>query len=71
MAEPALFARKFVRARDFKIIAVSALFLGGFVGRFLIDIVGDAETLGIGTAFRVIIALTWLCMPSQRKAAQK
>lgn len=71
MAEPALFTTKLARSRDLKIIAVSALFLGGFVGRALLDKIGDAGTFGIGTGFRVIIAFMWLWTPAKVKAIEK
>ncbi|GJJ10301.1 hypothetical protein Clacol_004527 [Clathrus columnatus] len=68
MAEPALFIPKLVRSRDLKVLAVSALFFGGFVGRALIDKIGDAATFGIGTALRMLIALMWLWVPAKVKA---
>lgn len=65
MAEPALFKAKFVRSRDVKIIAVSAVFLGGFIGRSLMIRLGDVETLAIGTMLRVLISFMWLWTPAK------
>lgn len=65
MAEPALFKAKFVRSRDIKIIAVSAVFVGGFVGRSLMIRVGDVEALAIGTMLRVMIAFMWVWTPAK------
>ena len=59
MAEPKLFTRKLVKTRDLKVVAVSALFIGGFCGRALLDKIGDAGALGVGTGIRVIIAVSW------------
>lgn len=70
MADPALFTAKLVRSRDLKVLAVSALFLGGFVGRALLDKIGDAGTFGIGTGFRVIIAFMWIWTPAKVKAVK-
>ena len=57
MADPKLLNfRQRVISRDHKLIAIVALFLGGFVGRAIIDAVGAAGTLGVGTGMRVVIA---------------
>ena len=63
MAEPLLFRARFVRTRDLKIIAVGALFLGGFSGRLLLGRIDSAATLMIGGVLRVLIALSWLIVP--------
>jgi hypothetical protein len=60
MADPQLFCIRFVKTRDLKIVAVSSLFVGGFVGRALLDKVGSSTTFLIGTGIRVLIALAWL-----------
>ena len=70
MADPNLFRRKFVISRDHKFIAVGALFLGGFVGRAILDQVGSAGAFGVGTGFRVLIAIGWLFVPA-KKASPK
>jgi len=71
MAEPKLFTRKLVKTRDLKIVAVTALFIGGFIGRALLDKIGDAGTFGIGTGFRVIIACSWLGVAGKSKPQKK
>lgn len=64
MADPKLFdIRRLVISRDHKVMAIFSLFLGGFVGRVLIDSIGSAATLGIGTGIRLIISVWWLFMP--------
>jgi len=66
MSDPKLFQfRLGVISRDHKLIAIVALFAGGFLGRALIDAIGSAGTLGVGTGLRVIIALWWLFVPGK------
>ncbi|OSD07841.1 hypothetical protein PYCCODRAFT_1401846 [Trametes coccinea BRFM310] len=66
MADPKLLNfRQRVISRDHKLIAIFALFLGGFVGRAIIDAKGAAATLGVGTGMRVVIALWWLFVPGK------
>lgn len=65
MADPNLFRRKLVISRDHKVIAVFALFFGGFVGRAILDQVGSAGAFGVGTGIRVLIALGWLFVPAK------
>ncbi|KLO09462.1 hypothetical protein SCHPADRAFT_833992 [Schizopora paradoxa] len=65
MSDPKLFARKVVVTRDHRVLAVFALFIGGFVGRALLDQIGSAGALGIGTGIRFLIALIWLVMPAK------
>ena len=50
--------------------AVFALFVGGFVGRALIDQIGDAGTFGVGTGIRFLIALSWLGVPAKNRAGK-
>lgn len=55
-----------VITRDHKILAVIALFLGGFVSRAILQTsVGSAGTLGIGCGMRVLIAIGWLFVPAK------
>ena len=71
MADPKLFTfRHRVITRDHKFIAIFALFLGGFVGRAIIDAAGSPATLGVGTGMRVLIALWWLFVPGKEGAAK-
>jgi hypothetical protein len=69
MAEPNLFRPRYYPSRDHKIMAISTLFFGGFVGRCLIDKVGSAGTLGVGTALRFLIALSWYWVPGKKSKA--
>lgn len=67
MADPNLFRlRKMVISRDHKIIAIAALFLGGFIGRALLDQVGAAGTFGVGAGLRALIALSWVWVPAKK-----
>ncbi|KAG2129650.1 uncharacterized protein EDB93DRAFT_1182093 [Suillus bovinus] len=67
MADPQLFdIRRIVISRDHKIVAIGSLFLGGFIGRVLIDSIGSAATLGIGTGIRLIISIWWLFIPEKQ-----
>lgn len=66
MADPRLFdVRHWVVTRDHKLIAALALFVGGFVGRALVDQIGAAGALGVGTGIRVLIALSWVFVPGK------
>lgn len=66
MADPKLLVfNQHIISRDHKIIAIVSLFLGGFVGRALIDAIGAAGTLGVGTGIRVLIAMWWLFVPGK------
>jgi len=70
VAEPLLFTRKWVPGRDHKLYGAACIFLGGFVGRALVDSIGAKGALGIGAGVRVIIAVSWLVVPGkgQKKA---
>ena len=70
MADPRLFQlNRWIISRDHKVIAIFSLFLGGFVGRALIDQIGAAGTLGVGCGIRTLIAIWWLFVPSKDAAA--
>jgi hypothetical protein len=60
MTEPKLFHFRRVISRDHKIMGVSALILGAFLGRALLQAGGSAVTLGVGAALRALIALSFL-----------
>jgi len=67
MTEPNLFdIRRMVISRDHKIMAIGSLFLGGFIGRALLDSIGSAGTLGIGAGIRLIISAWWLFVPEKK-----
>ncbi|KAG0698893.1 hypothetical protein DFH29DRAFT_1081562 [Suillus ampliporus] len=67
MADPKLFdIRQLVISRDHKVMAIISLFLGGFIGRALLDSIGSAGTLGIGTGIRLIISVWWLFVPEKK-----
>jgi hypothetical protein len=65
VAEPQLFYRRHVPTRDRKLIGAAFIFLGGFVGRALVDQVGPAGSLGVGTGLRVLVAVGWAFAPSK------
>jgi len=66
MADPKLFVfTHLVASRDHKILAIGSLFLGGFFGRALIDVIGSAGTLGVATGLRLIISIWWLFIPTK------
>ncbi|THH23279.1 hypothetical protein EUX98_g7897 [Antrodiella citrinella] len=66
MADPKLFQLRLgVISRNHKLIAIFSLFTGGFVGRALIDSIGSAGTLGVGTGMRLLIAFWWLFVPAK------
>jgi len=66
MADPDLFKlRKRILSRDHKIIAIFALFFGGFVGRSILAQIGSAGALGVGTGMRLLVAISWLFVKSK------
>ena len=65
MADPKLFVRHRVVTRDHKIIGIVALFIGGFASRAILDKIGSAGTLGVGTGIRLLIAVWWLFVPGK------
>lgn len=66
MADPKLFQlNRRIISRDHKIIGIVALFIGGFAGRAILDAIGSAGALGIGTGIRVLVALWWLFVPGK------
>jgi len=69
MGDPLLFARKRVPSRDHKLIAASALFIGGFVSRAILDKIGAAGALGVGTGLRLLITFSWLFVPGKQVKA--
>ena len=69
MADPQLFYLRYVKTRDLKVVAVSTLFLDGFIGRVLLDMLGSSTTFLIGAGFRVSIALLWLGVPGRNPAS--
>jgi hypothetical protein len=66
MADPSLFRRKKVITRDHKLIAASSLFIGGFVSRAILDKIGAAGALGVGTGLRLLITLSWLFVAGKK-----
>ncbi|KAI9457927.1 hypothetical protein HD554DRAFT_1758350 [Boletus coccyginus] len=67
MTEPRLFnLRRLVVSRDHKVMAIAFLFLGGFVGRAILDKIGSAGTLGVGTGLRFVTTLWWLLVPAKK-----
>ena len=66
MSDPRLFKfHQRVMARDHRLMAALALFLGAFVGHVLLSKVGTVATMGIGVGFRVLITLSWMFVPSK------
>ncbi|OAX43147.1 hypothetical protein K503DRAFT_862515 [Rhizopogon vinicolor AM-OR11-026] len=66
ISNPKLFdVRRLVPSRDHQIMTIACFVAGGFVGRALLDKIGSANTLGIGTGIRVVIAVLWLFVPEK------
>ncbi|KAI0309620.1 hypothetical protein OF83DRAFT_1179412 [Amylostereum chailletii] len=69
MADPKLFEfRKLVISRDHKVLAIAALFIGGFSSRAILQGIGSPAALGIGCGIRCAIALSWFIVPAKKKA---
>ena len=67
VTEPYLFYfNQLVVSRDHKIIAIVSLFIGALLGRAILDNIGSAGALGVGTAMRFIIALWWFFIPENK-----
>ncbi|THH08836.1 hypothetical protein EW145_g2442 [Phellinidium pouzarii] len=71
LSDPKLFRRGFIITRDHKFLAIFALFLGGFIGRAILDQIGSAGAFGVGTGIRLLIALGWLFVPAKKNNQQK
>jgi hypothetical protein len=69
MTDPNFFKRRYAPSRDHKIMAIATLFFGGFCGRCMIDKIGSAGTLGVGTGIRFLIALSWYLVPGKETKA--
>ena len=63
-ADPKLFERRRIRSRDHRLIAASCIFLGAFLGCALINQIGAAGALGVGTGIRFLIAVAWMMVPA-------
>lgn len=71
MADPELFKLRFVKTRDLKVVAVLALFVGGFLGRTFLEKIGSANTFFIGTGLRMLIAMWWLWVQGEKCVREK
>ncbi|KDQ08582.1 hypothetical protein BOTBODRAFT_72306, partial [Botryobasidium botryosum FD-172 SS1] len=64
VTEPTWFKLDFLPRRDHKILGILLLFIGGFLGRVLVNTVGVSSALAIASGFRVVIALMWYLVPA-------
>ncbi|KAI9459168.1 hypothetical protein BJY52DRAFT_1266720 [Lactarius psammicola] len=71
MADPKLFAPRYLISRDHKIFAIAALFIGGFCSRAILQAIGSPASLGIGAGLRVVIALSWFFVPAKSTPATR
>jgi len=68
VTDPKLFyVRAIHKPRDYKILGIFGLFIGGLTGRALANTIGPAATLGLGAGLRLLIALSWLTIPKAKK----
>ncbi|KAF8273722.1 hypothetical protein EI94DRAFT_1715685, partial [Lactarius quietus] len=51
MGDPKLFVARPVTTRDHKMIAIAALFIGGFCSRAILQAIGSPASLGIGAGY--------------------
>jgi len=65
VGDPNLFRLRHVPSRDHRILEILFFFMGAVLGRALLDQIGSAGTLGIGTAIRFLVALLWLAVPEK------
>jgi len=67
VTDPKLFyVRAMHKPRDYKILGLFGLFIGGLTGRALANTIGPAATLGLGAGLRLLIALSWLTIPKAK-----
>lgn len=71
MADPKLFQLRRVVTRDHKVIGIVALFIGGFAGRAILDRIGSAGALGVGTGIRFLISVWWFFVPGKQTPTKK
>ncbi|KAH0580648.1 hypothetical protein H2248_002132 [Termitomyces sp. 'cryptogamus'] len=68
VSDPRLFEiRQKVESRDHKLLAAVALFVGAFSGHALLAKIGSPATLGIAVGFRILIAISWVFIPSENR----
>ncbi|KAL5513508.1 hypothetical protein ACEPAH_3907 [Sanghuangporus vaninii] len=65
ISDPGLWKFGYVKSRDHRVLAVLAFFLGGMLGRGLLNHTGSASLFGVATGLRVLIALLWLFVPAK------
>jgi len=66
VADPKLLSlRKGIVSRDHKALAILGLFLGAFIGRAILAVIGSAGALGVATGIRLFLAFGWLFVPSK------
>ncbi|KPV71537.1 uncharacterized protein RHOBADRAFT_47715 [Rhodotorula graminis WP1] len=64
--DPLLFARKAVKSRDHRALAVFAAFLGGMCSAGIVFASSSAVAFGVCTGLRVIAVFVWLFMPAEK-----
>lgn len=65
-ADPHLFGfTRTIASRDLKVLAIFALFLGAFLGRAIVAVIGSAGALGVATGIRFLVAFSWLFVPAK------
>ena len=71
MADSKLFSiRKRATSRDHRALAIFGLFLGAFVSRALLAEIGSAGALGVATGIRLLLAFSWLFVPSKNPGVE-
>ncbi|KAJ3509999.1 hypothetical protein NMY22_g16112 [Coprinellus aureogranulatus] len=70
MTDPKLLnIKRRVISRDLRLIAAFSLFLGAFLGRAILAQLGTAGTLGVGVGLRVLVAFSWIFVPTKKAPA--
>ncbi|GAA5903942.1 hypothetical protein JCM8208_001734 [Rhodotorula glutinis] len=64
--DPLLFARKAVKSRDHRALAVFAAFLGGMCSAGIVFASSSAVAFGVCTGLRLIAVFIWLFMPAEK-----
>ncbi|KAJ6616491.1 hypothetical protein B0H10DRAFT_1799484 [Mycena sp. CBHHK59/15] len=66
VSDPGLFKlRNRIASRDYKIVALIALFIGAILARLVMGTIGAAGALGFAAFIRYLVAIVWIYVPGK------